>query len=341
MTKALAATQDTQDLLSATKTEATTSEDVENLLQSYKNEVHELRTQQNQPEYIQAKLIEALAENQIRLQKNQEIIQQQITIPSEPPENDFGSILSIVPLIISVIAFALAIFALWRRGNTQAKRLGEKQKQIDDLKSQVESLSREIKLLKATRPVQNSFDNPAPARQAPQNNFAVENYQPATPPLTPSLLKKSPAPVVPSPRNLREEKEKAFIKDFNRLLAESKTSNFRTARAEFTRKYSIKAFSCANYDERMKNPSLAPEFVSESSTAKGDFWAYKVDNVYLVVPSPANSSYNDNLHLERAMSEVFDSNFIQGKTYDEISVEQAAIFLEGFKKEKKGTLKLS
>ena len=91
----------------------------------------------------------------------------------------------------------------------------------------------------------------------------------------------------------------------------------------------------------MKNPSLAPEFVSESSTAKGDFWAYKVDNVYLVVPSPANSSYNDNLHLERAMSEVFDSNFIQGKTYDEISVEQAAIFLEGFKKEKKGTLKLS
>ena len=340
MTKALAATQDTQDLLSATKTEATTSEDVENLLQSYKNEVHELRTQQNQPEYIQAKLIEALAENQIRLQKNQEIIQQQITIPSEPPENDFGSILSIVPLIISVIALLLTGCVIYKI-NTQTKSLRDKQKKIDDLNSQVESLSREIKLLKATRPVQNSFDNPTPARQVPQNNFDTENYQPATPSLTPSLLKKSSTPVVPSPRNLREEKEKAFIKDFNRLLAESKTSNFRTARAEFTRKYSIKAFSCANYDERMKNPSLAPEFVSESSTAKGDFWAYKVDNVYLVVPSPANSSYNDNLHLERAMSEVFDSNFIQGKTYDEISVEQAAIFLEGFKKEKKGTLKLS
>lgn len=340
MTKALAATQDTQDLLSATKTEATTSEDVENLLQSYKSEVHELRTQQNRPEYTQEKLIEALAENQIRLQKNQEIIQQQITIPSEPPENDFGSILSIVPLIISVIALLL-IGGIIYKINTQTKSLRDKQKKIDDLNSQVESLSREIKLLKATRPVQNSFDNPTPPRQAPQNNFAVENYPPATPPLTPSLLKKSPAPVVPSPRNLREEKEKTFIKDFNKLLAESKTSNFRTARAEFTRKYSIKAFSCANYDERMKNPSLAPEFVSESSTAKGDFWAYKVDNVYLVVPSPANSSYNDNLHLERAMSEVFDSNFIQGKTYDEISVEQAAIFLEGWKKEKKGTLKLS
>lgn len=337
MTKALAATQ---DLLSATKTEATTSEDVENLLQSYKSEVHELRTQQNRPEYTQEKLIEALAENQIRLQKNQEIIQQQITIPSEPPENDFGSILSIVPLIISVIALLLTGCVIYKI-NTQTKSLRDKQKKIDDLNSQVESLSREIKLLKATRPVQNSFDNPTPPRQAPQNNFAVENYQPATPPLTPSLLKKSPAPVIPSPRNLREEKEKTFIKDFNRLLAESKTSNFRTARAEFTRKYSIKAFSCANYDERMKNPSLAPEFVSESSTAKGDFWAYKVDNVYLVVPSPANSSYNDNLHLERAMSEVFDSNFIQGKTYDEISVEQAAIFLEGWKKEKKGTLKLS
>ena len=340
MTKALAATQDTQDLLSATKTEATTSEDVENLLQSYKSEVHELRTQQNRPEYTQEKLIKALAENQIRLQKNQEIIQQQITTPSEPPENDFGSILSIVPLIISVIALLLTGCVIYKI-NTQTKSLRDKQKKIDDLNSQVESLSREIKLLKATRPVQNSFDNPTPARQVPQNNFDTENYQPATPSLTPSLLKKSSTPVVPSPRNLREEKEKAFIKDFNSLLAESKTSNFRTARAEFTRKYSIKAFSCANYDERMKNPSLAPEFVSESSSAKGDFWAYKVDNVYLVVPSPANSSYNDNLHLERAMSEVFDSNFIQGKTYDEISVEQAAIFLEGWKKEKKGTLKLS
>lgn len=337
MTKALAATQ---DLLSATKTEATTFEDVENLLQSYKSEVHELRTQQNRPEYTQEKLIEALAENQIRLQKNQEIIQQQITIPSELPENDFGSILSIVPLIISVIALLLTGCVIYKI-NTQTKSLRDKQKKIDDLNSQVESLSREIKLLKATHPVQNSFDNPTPPRQAPQNNFAVENYQLATSPLTPSLLKKSPAPVVPLPRNLREEKEKTFIKDFNKLLAESKTSNFRTARAEFTRKYSIKAFSCANYDERMKNPSLAPEFVSESSTAKGDFWAYKVDNVYFVVPSPANSSYNDNLHLERAMSEVFDSNFIQGKTYDEISVEQAAIFLEGWKKEKKGTLKLS
>ena len=340
MTKALAATQDTQDLLSATKTEATTSEDVENLLQSYKSEVHELRTQQNRPEYTQEKLIEALAENQIRLQKNQEIIQQQITTPSEPPENDFGGILSI-PSIISAVTFLIVIIVLLIYRYNTTENMKNKQNQIDDLKSQVESLSREIKLLKATRPVQNSFDNPAPARQAPQNNFAVENYQLATPPLTPSLLKKSPASVVPSPRNLREEKEKTFIKDFNRLLAESKTSNFRTARAEFTRKYSIKAFSCANYDERMKNPSLAPEFVSESSTAKGDFWAYKVDNVYLVVPSPANSSYNDNLHLERAMSEVFDSNFIQGKTYDEISVEQAAIFLEGWKKEKKGTLKLS
>ena len=140
MTKALAATQDTQDLLSATKTEATTSEDVENLLQSYKSEVHELRTQQNRPEYTQEKLIEALAENQIQLKKNQEIIQQQITTPSEPPENDFGGILSIVPLIISVIALLL-IGGIIYKINTQTKSLRDKQKKIDDLNSQVESLS--------------------------------------------------------------------------------------------------------------------------------------------------------------------------------------------------------
>ena len=91
----------------------------------------------------------------------------------------------------------------------------------------------------------------------------------------------------------------------------------------------------------MKNPSLAPEFASANSTATGDFWAYKVDNIYLVVPSPANNTYNDNLHLERAMGEVFDSNFTQGKTYDEIFVERAAVFFEGWKKENKGTLRLS
>ena len=322
--------------LNALQNDAQTA-DLEKAFQDYKAELEAVLAQQNRTETSHEKLIDSLAENQLQLQKNQAILQQQITSPPEPPPADiFGMILSNVPLLAAVIALLLAICAVFR-GNSQTERLRAKDKEIAELKKQVSSVSDEVKILRAKIPVM-PIDTAPPRRPTPQNDFFAEtalprsNYQPL-----PARPTAAPAPV--PPENLRESKEKIFLRDLNEFLAAAHSSNLRQLRLDFTKKYPVKAFSCANAEERMGNPSVAPKFVTTASTQGGDFWAYKPDDVYLVVPS--TNSYNDNLHLERAMREVFDSNFVEGNTYDNIVVEKAAVFAEGWKQLKKGRLRLS
>ena len=76
----------------------------------------------------------------------------------------------------------------------------------------------------------------------------------------------------------------------------------------------------------MNNPNLPPVYVEISPVQRGDFWAIPVrENTFAVLPNPQNS-YNDNLHWERAMGKVFDSNFKPNNTYDKIQVERPALF---------------
>lgn len=114
-----------------------------------------------------------------------------------------------------------------------------------------------------------------------------------------------------------------FINDFSAL---DKLSGFsaRQARDKFLRRYKVRAFTCANVEERMNNPKLAPKFTETPSTASGDFWACVIDgNIFAVVPNL--KTYTENHHAERAFGIVFESNF-DGGTYSKIRVEQAAIF---------------
>ncbi|MCR5833439.1 MAG: hypothetical protein K6G55_02125 [Selenomonadaceae bacterium] len=114
-----------------------------------------------------------------------------------------------------------------------------------------------------------------------------------------------------------------FVNSFNTL---DRLSGFsaRQAREKFLRRYKVRAFSCANVDERMNSPTIAPKFVEVMSTAGGDFWACHVEgNIFAVVPNLKN--YTENHHAERAFGMVFDSDF-DGGTYSRIRVEQAAIF---------------
>lgn len=323
-------TTNADNLKGLVEQDAAGNSNLEELLQQYKVETDALLTEQNRSEYTLEKLIKALAENQINLKKNQTALQQKIEQNAQP-DDGFGEIFPFVPIIAAALALILVVCMIFRV-NSQSNLLKKKQNQIDDLREQIDSLGRTVKLLEAKIPQQqNYFSNPQPAPTElwPQKNFETEN---------PHLLTKTAAPKAP-PKLSAADKEIIFLDDFNKLLAELNGSNFRSMRAEFAKKYSIKAFSCENFEARMLKPSLAPKFTSVKSRDEGDFWAYKIDNTFLVVPQP--TSYNDNLHVERAFSEVFNSNFVSGKTYDNIFVEKAAVFKEGWEKISKGILRLS
>ncbi len=114
-----------------------------------------------------------------------------------------------------------------------------------------------------------------------------------------------------------------FVNDFNAL---EKLSGFssRQAREKFLTRYKVRAFSCANVEERMNNPKVAPKFSTAASVAGGDFWACAVDgNIFAVVPNL--KTYTENHHTERAFGAVFESNFADG-TYSRLRVERAAVF---------------
>lgn len=114
-----------------------------------------------------------------------------------------------------------------------------------------------------------------------------------------------------------------FVTDFNAL---EKLSGFsaRQAREKFLKRYKVRAFSCANVEERMNRPKLAPKFSDAASVASGDFWAFAVEeNLFAVVPNL--KTYTENHHAERAFGIVFESNFDSG-TYSRLRVERAATF---------------
>ena len=115
----------------------------------------------------------------------------------------------------------------------------------------------------------------------------------------------------------------SFVNDFNAL---EKLSGFsgRRAREKFLRRYKVRAFTCANIDERMNNPKLEPRFSEVSSVPSGDFWACNIEgNLFAVVPNL--KTYTENHHTERAFGLVFESDF-DGGTYSRLRVERAAIF---------------
>ncbi len=73
----------------------------------------------------------------------------------------------------------------------------------------------------------------------------------------------------------------------------------------------------------MNDPDIEPIF-NDVSNRNGDYWALSSSGSFEVFPRLG--VYNDNLHNERAMGIVFDSNFKSGKVYEKIHVEFPAKF---------------
>ncbi|MBO4400675.1 MAG: hypothetical protein J5809_02390 [Selenomonadaceae bacterium] len=140
------------------------------------------------------------------------------------------------------------------------------------------------------------------------------------------------APVSNVPANVPPSNTGNFMSEYN-ALADKTGVELRNARADFFQRYQVRTFSCVNADARVKTPAPPPEFRDKDG---GDFWAIPSalisstpnanENTYVVYPSVAIRQYTPNHHSERALGEVFNSNFVNGNAYSKIRVEQFAIF---------------
>ncbi len=135
---------------------------------------------------------------------------------------------------------------------------------------------------------------------------------------------------------------KDFVARYNALPSGGGIAD-RDARKTFLQDFSIQGFSCANYEERMSNPKVAPRY-EEAEVMRADYWAKHVqDDLYAVAPN-AKLIYDSAHHAAGGMMEAFDSNFETGHTYRQIRVETPAYFLKcggRWSVAKKGQLRLS
>lgn len=164
----------------------------------------------------------------------------------------------------------------------------------------------------------------------------LQNQQPAPwQPLAPALTQRTAATAEPG--SVRD-----FVTRYNALPSEGGIAD-RDARKTFLQDFSIQGFSCANYEERMSNPKVAPRY-EEAEVMRADYWAKQVKgDLYAVVPS-AKLTYDSAHHVAGGMMEAFDSNFAPGHTYRQIRVETPAFFLKPGGRwcvRKKGRLRLS
>lgn len=164
----------------------------------------------------------------------------------------------------------------------------------------------------------------------------LQNQQPAPwQPLAPALTQRTVATAEPG-------SVKDFVARYNALPSEGGIAD-RDARKTFLQDFSIQGFSCANYEERMSNPKVAPRY-EEAEVMRADYWAKHVqDDLYAVAPN-AKLIYDSAHHAAGGMMEAFDSNFETGHTYRQIRVETPAYFLKRggcWSVAKKGRLRLS
>ena len=203
------------------------------------------------------------------------------------------------------------------------------EQRVDDLEKEVERLRKDFDSLqeKISRSDKN-FKLANIVEQLKKSSAAGKNFQPirhadSFKPLT-VPPKKSIAPT-----NLHTDfSERIFVKNFNRLnelRQRGKTVEFTEMRKDFIRENQVVSFCCENVNERMLDPKSPSIFVEVTPVKDGDFWAVPVEkNKFAVLPN-LKSAYDDNYHVERALGEVFDSNF-RGVPCERIQVIRPAFF---------------
>lgn len=253
-------------------------------------------------------------------------IKQQITDVKNDTELfgiNTGNIL-IASLVLNLILLLVVIVI--RSGYLKAN--DTLRQKINTQRDKLETLSDDVRSFKRELSRRNDFPvaNVAPPVQ---KNIEIPSVT-AFPP--PSSEKMTPPPPKP------EDKYKNFIEDFKEL-SNQKGFAAKDEAEKFVKKYNVRAFSCANVADRMNDPIPPPVF-AEAPINNADFWAYEFESgVYAVVPRIKN--YTTNYHSDRAVGEVFSSNFDKGNTYSKIFVKKPAIFKGMWNLQQKGELELS
>jgi hypothetical protein len=136
----------------------------------------------------------------------------------------------------------------------------------------------------------------------------------------------TPPPAKPSITPEQKAKMDKFVAAYNELRQAEKNGAWRTKRNELQEKYAVKSFSCVNYDERMADQSIPPDYKTES---QGNFLAvaaYPEKGVYYAVPS-LTLQYSDQIHWTGGMKEAFDSNYQDKTQYSNLKVTKSALFM--------------
>ena len=263
-----------------------------------------------------------------------EAIEKQIAPPTQAEVSTFDTVIGYLPFVFALLICALLGRLVYfgvkhseslsanesRLKNLENQKLREN---IDALKSQIAELT--VRLETQSKLIADQQKNSSANQFPTRNNISS---QPAT------NLSKSVAPPPPPLPAWTE-----FVEEYNGLK-NLQGINLRNGITEFIRKYDVKGFVCENVQERLNNPNAEPKFV-ERQPNRCDYWLYmSKDGKIVVVPSASVTSYTDNFHNERAMSLFFKSNFVGGKSYSEILVEEPAILGSSWNIEQEGLLRL-
>ena len=185
------------------------------------------------------------------------------------------------------------------------------QAQLKSAQNQLNRLEGKIKLLELK------------AQEPQATGTSTEMHAPTT---AMNLPSSPPSRTRPQPQYQPQSKssEPSVVTDFNALAGQG-GHNLKTSKDDFLRKYNVRAFNCTNFEARMNEPVPAPTFIEAPTAPAGEYWAVPLrGNSFAVFPNVR--TYSDNHHTARAMGEVFDSNFVAGRTYNIITVERPAIF---------------
>lgn len=280
-------------------------------------------------------LLEGIVNNNQAIESRLETIEKQIAPPPAAEISTLDKVVGYLPFVFALIVCLLIVRLIYvgsknSQGLSDAelriKALEENKQLRNDvelLKTEISSLKDRLKKESAELPTQqkNYVTNPLPTK----NNFSN--------PSATTFTKQAPAP--PPPPAYTD-----FVDEYNSLKI-LQGRDLRSGIDNFIRKYDVKGFACENAQERLNNPDAEPRF-AECPPNRCDYWLYQSrDGKIIVVPSASVTTYNNNFHNERAMSTLFDSNFVGGANYSEILVQRPAILSSSWNIEQKGMLRLS
>ena len=233
---------------------------------------------------------------------------------------------------LCAVSLLLSILSLYRTASFERKlarfRRSLRNKENGEQTDRMEEMEAELEVLK--RRMASLEEQPVPRERR-----TLE--MPASVPAFAS----APARSAPRSAALLEHEYHDFVSEYNKLqhAPASDLMSARKMRDEFSLRFSVRAFRCTNYTQRMSDPAVPPIFADEPNLTKAQYWAFLLsDGSYAVVPNV--KTYEERIHSAAGMKEAFRSNYMEGTTYRDITVLRPAIFSAGQALQAQGELRL-